>query len=63
MLMAQLGRALPKRNHTRLDTHSFQLRAVKLVRAPRELFVVHVGPDRHLPRVDLEDTGARGLIR
>ena len=63
MLMAQLRRALAERDHARLDAHSLQLRAVELVRAPRELLEVDVGPHRHFARVDLEDARARGLVR
>ena len=63
MLVAELRSAFPEGDHTRLNTHRLQLCAVELVRAPRQLLVVHVGANGHLPAVDLEDSRARRLVR
>ena len=62
VLVPQFCSTFPQCNHTRLDTDCLQLRAVKLVRAPRKLLKVHITVHRHLPGVDLENSSTRGLI-
>ena len=63
VLVRQPRGALPQRNHARLDAYRLEMRAVELVRAPRQLLVVHVGANGHLPAVDLEDARTGGLVR
>ena len=55
MLVPNLNHAFPQRNHPGLHTHRLQLRAAKLVRAPRQLGPVDRVVHRHLAAVDLED--------
>ena len=60
--MAQLRGTIPKRNHTGFDAHRLELSAVELVRTPRQLLVVDIRSDRHLPGVNLEDPGTGSLV-
>ena len=62
MLVPNLHHALPQRNHPRLDAHGLELRAAKLVRAPRQFGPVDRVVDRHLPAVDLEDLRSGLLV-
>ena len=59
--MVELRRALPEGDHARLDADGLELRAVELVRAPRQFLKVDpcVG---HFAGVDLEDPGACGFV-
>lgn len=49
MLMAELRCALTQSNHTRLHTHSLQLRAIELICTPCKFLIVDVGRNSHLP--------------
>lgn len=62
VFMSQFCGTFPQSNHTCLDTDSLQLRTIKLVCTPRKLLKVHVTVHRHLPGVDLENSGACGLV-
>ena len=62
VLVPNLHHALPQRNHAGLDAHGLELRAAKLVRAPRQLGPVDRVVDRHLAAVDLEDLRAGFLV-
>ena len=63
VLVVELRRALPQRDHAGLDTDRLQLRAVELIRAASELLVVDIRGDGHLSGVDLQDTCPRRLVR
>lgn len=62
MLMAQLNRTFPQRDHTSLNTNSFELCPIELVSAPSELFKVNVRGGSHLPGVNLQDTRTSTLV-
>ena len=62
VLVAELRRALPQRDHTSLNTDGLELRAVELVRTPCQLLVIDIGANGHLARVDLQDAGTCGLV-
>ncbi|CAN8007616.1 unnamed protein product, partial [Ixodes pacificus] len=55
VLVRHTGPATPQRDHAGLDADGLALGAVEVVRAPRQLLVVHVLVAVHLPRVDLHD--------
>ena len=63
MLMPNLRHPLPQRNHSRLHTHGLQLRAPKLVRAPRQLGPVDRLVERHLAAMNLQYLRPGLLVR
>lgn len=60
--MHNLGHAAPERNHARLDTNGFELRAAELVRAPGQLHPIDSVVHRHLPAVDPHNLRPRLLV-
>ncbi|RUS16688.1 hypothetical protein BC937DRAFT_90921 [Endogone sp. FLAS-F59071] len=52
----------PERQHPRLYTNSFALRAIEFVAAPGKLLKVDILAHRHFARVDLQNTSTGLLI-
>lgn len=63
MLMPQFRCTFPKRNHSRLNTNSLQLRPIEFICAPRQFLEIDICRCCHFSGVNFEDTGTGRFVR